>query len=285
MGVGAGIAAAAGIGAVGSIASGVIGGNAAKDAANTQAQAARDASATTMAMFNKTQSNLQPFIGTGTAASSELGYLLGLPGFESGYPGSADGTVPPGASITAGAAKGIGYGGLLNPLTDPSSLMKIPGYEFTLKQGLQAAQNGFAAQGLGSSGSAIKGAANYAEGLAGTTYWNNINNLYSLFAGPAAIGANAAGGLASASTATSGQLAGLTTGAGAAQAAGTVGAANALTGGLGGVGSAASQGLLLNALFGQNAGMFAGSPSQAAALAVPAVSSFPGIANDILFGG
>jgi hypothetical protein len=54
-------------------------------------------------------------------------------------------------------------------------LEATPGYQFTLQQGLKAVQNSAAARGLGSSGMAQRGAAEYTTGLADTT-WQNVYN-------------------------------------------------------------------------------------------------------------
>ena len=61
-----------------------------------------------------------------------------------------------------------------NPST---GLARMPGYQFTLDQGLKSTQNGFAARGLGTSGAALKGAAQYATGLANQTYGDQFNRL------------------------------------------------------------------------------------------------------------
>lgn len=57
-----------------------------------------------------------------------------------------------------------------------SELQKTPGYQFNLTQGLKAVQNSAAARGLGVSGAAQKGAANFATGLADSTYQNQFAN-------------------------------------------------------------------------------------------------------------
>lgn len=128
---------------------------------------------------------LDPYADAGAAALAQLNNLLGL-GTE-------------------------GTDGIL------SSLQKTPGYQFALTQGLQATQNGYAAKGLAVSGAAQKGAADYAEGLAGTTYQDMVTDYYNL--------------TQTGEAATAGQ-ANLLTGAGTAEAAGTVGAANATTSGI-----------------------------------------------------
>lgn len=211
---------AGGLGAAGSVASGVIGSNAAESAANTQATAAANALALQKSEFQTTQNNLQPFISTGASALPALSALAG---------GSGS------AAIT-------------------SELSQLPGYQFQLNQGEKATQNSYAAQGLGQSGAALKGSADYAEGLAGTSYQNLFNNIYNT----ATLGSNAATGLGTlALGSANSQTNALTSGA-AAQAAGTIGSANAtsnaLTAGIGGVNTSA---LVLGL---NNAGMF-GTPA------------------------
>jgi hypothetical protein len=155
-----------------------------------------------------------------------------------------------------------------NPLTAPltapfqptmAQLAATPGYQFTLGQGLQATQNAYAAQGLGTSGPALKGAANYAEGLAATTYQQQFQNYLQqnqqianilgaqVQQGQAAAAGTGAGALTTGSTAGQSLLA-----AGTAQAAGTVGVANALTGATSTLGNAG----LLYALTGGAPGIF-----------------------------
>lgn len=63
----------------------------------------------------------------------------------------------------------------LDELTAPIELSQqwlegTPGYKFIRDQGLKATQNAAAARGLGVSGAALKGAANFATGLADNTY-------------------------------------------------------------------------------------------------------------------
>lgn len=194
MGIGAALAASA----AASIGSGLIGASAAKSAAKTQQTAAEEALTQQQATTEKVLGLEQPFVDVGKAAIPQLENLLGIgPGGQAGI---------------------------------QSALAATPGYQFTLTQGLQAAQSGFASQGLARSGPAIKGAVQYAEGLAGTTYEQRLQDYYNTVAGGSTaasnFGAAALGGQAAANQ--------LTVGAGQAGAAGTVGAANALTGGLSG---------------------------------------------------
>lgn len=82
-------------------------------------------------------------------------------------------------------------------MTDPSQmqatalqqLQSSPGYQFTLQQGLQGVDRSSAARGLLNSGAAVKGATDYASGLAQQTYNNRVSQL----AGMAGAGQTAAG--------------------------------------------------------------------------------------------
>ena len=55
---------------------------------------------------------------------------------------------------------------------NPTDLENDPGYQFRLAQGMKAIGNSTAARGLGGSGLALKGAADYSQQLAGTEYQN-----------------------------------------------------------------------------------------------------------------
>ncbi len=81
---------------------------------------------------------------------------------------------------------------------DQAALEQTPGYQFTRTQGLKATQNAAAARGLGASGAALKGAANFATGLADQTYKTqfdiantNQTNAYNRLAGLINTGENA----------------------------------------------------------------------------------------------
>src|SRR5665213_2544363 len=224
-----------GLSAAGGIASAVIGGGAAKSAAKTQATAAKTAADATMTMYDSNKSLLSPFVSTGANALGGMANLLG------------EGT---------GGTAGI-----------MDQLQKMPGYQFQLQQGLQATQNGYAAQGLGQSGAALKGAANYAEGLAGTSY----QSLYANQLAAAGLGAHAAESLATTGANAQSSANALNTSGAAATAAGTVGSANALTGGINAATSGIGNSALLMAL--QNSGMFgavgAGGVSPVSSSAIP----------------
>lgn len=170
--------------------------NAATQAASTQAQAASEASQNQVNMFNAIKAQLAPFVGIGTGALTELSNVSpGVPGATGGLVdanGNPTGFIQQTSNIGNALASSPAFGinGLLptsgdnlnlSALTQPfnptmADLENTPGYKFTLNQGLQAVQNGYAAQGLGTSGAALKGAAQYASGLASTTYNQQLQN-------------------------------------------------------------------------------------------------------------
>ena len=249
------VLAAAGVAAAGSIAGSAISGGAAKSAANTQADAASQAEQQQAALQQQLIARSQPFVDQGA------GKVAGLD-----------------ASTNALLAQlGLGPGGTgQGPLNKPfnptmADLQATPGYQFSLDQGLKATQNGYAAQGLGSSGAAQKGATSFAEGLAGTTFQNQFQNYlaqqlqqYNLLSGgigqqfnQVGLGANTAVGSGSALVGGQSAISNLLVGQGNALAAGTVGVANAASAGLGGLG----QNALLGALFAnQNPSGLGGNP-------------------------
>lgn len=237
----ASIALAIGASAVGSVASGVIGSNAATSAAKTQAQAAEQGQAIQEQELQSIQANLSPWVTGGQGA---LGQLLNLTG-------SGPGGNPLTAPLTA----------KFNPTM--GQLAQTPGYQFTLQQGLESTQNSYAGAGLASSGAAQKGATNYAEGLAGTTFQQQFQNylsqnqqIYNMLAGISGTGANAAAISGQQGLQGTSNITNLLTGGAASTAAGQIGSANAITGAIGGVGSAGTNAALLYAL--NSAGLFGG---------------------------
>lgn len=147
---------------------------------------------------------------------------------------------------------GIGGGGanLMSTFAPTmEQLEKTPGYQFSLSQGTKAAQNAAAARGLGSSGNAIQAGVDYATGLAGTTFQQQLENYmkqnqqaYNMLYGPSQLGASAAGGIANAATGAATGIGNALTGAGTALGQGIMGAGNAAAQGtnalFSGVGSA-----------------------------------------------
>lgn len=196
-----------GIGAaIGGIASGI----GALSASGSQQDAASDASNQQMAMFQQMRSDLAPYMKTGGYANDELNSLLGL---------------GPGGDPSKSA--------LLNgPQMTEAQLQQTPGYQFNLKQGLESTQNSAAARGLASSGAALKGAANFATGLADSTYQNQFNNAvtnqtntFNRLMGLTQLGQNSAAGVGAAGIQTGANIGSNIIGAGNAAAAGINGAA------------------------------------------------------------
>lgn len=190
-----------------------------------------------LSTFDTNTAGLKPYIQAGIGGLDTAKNLLGL---------DASGMMPAGGPDMA----------RIN-----ATLAQTPGYAFTLDQGLKATQNSYAAQGLGSSGAALKGAATFATGLASQTYEQQLQNYLNL----AATGQSAsqtlaqlgvqntqaagefglAGGLAEAQALGSAGAASAagTLGAGQATAAGTLGSAQANALGILGSSSATASGI------------------------------------------
>lgn len=198
--VAAGVAAAAA--AVGGAA---ISADASRSAANKQKDAAYNASNVQQQMFNTIRGDLSPYNQFGQNALGPLNSLLGM------------------------------SGGSVDPATMQKALQNMPGYQFTLNQGLQSVQNSAAARGLGSSGAALRGAADYATGLAQSNYDRYYNQLMQA----AGLGENAASMTGQFGTQTAQSIGQNLIGAANAQAAGQIGQANAWGGALSNIGSMA----------------------------------------------
>jgi hypothetical protein len=194
-------AAIIGIGAaVGGIATAV----GASSAAHAQERAAQQATAAQQAQYNQTRNDLLPYQQAGQGAlnqlQSQMGYL----------------TTP------------------FNPTMD--QLEQTPGYQFNLRQGLKAVNNEMGARGLLNSGAVMKGASQYAQGLAENTYLDQFNvdqsnktNIYNRLMGTASLGDTAAGQTGQFGYMTAHDIAGNYIGAGNAAAAGYMGVANGLS--------------------------------------------------------
>lgn len=183
------------------------------NAASAQKQAANQANQTAQQFYGQSQQELQPYITGGQNAYGTLNQLLG-----------------------------VGSSG--DPSQMQSALENLPGYQFTLNQGLKSTQNSAAARGLADSGAALKGAATYATGLANTNYGNYVNQLQN----SANTGASAANALAGYGTQTAGNIGANTVGAGNASAAASnatgAGITNATNNSLGGYLYSLQNGLL-----------------------------------------
>lgn len=229
IGIGGALLGSSLLGGVTSLIGGGKGASAAEQAAADQAQAAEQATAVQEAEFQQVQNLLTPYVNYGTQV---------LPTIEA-MTGTAPGTSPATAPLTKPLQTQW-------PAWQPTmaQLAQTPGYQFTLGQGLLTTQSGYAAQGLGRSGSAMAGATQYAEGLASTTYNQQFNNylaqvsqqmsqtqlglqqnaqIYNMLTGQAQTGLQAAGALGGVGTQTAQAIGQNIQTAGAAQAAGAVG--------------------------------------------------------------
>lgn len=190
-------AAVSGAAMLGSAAIGAVGTNA---AANTAANAQKQAANTQLSMFNQTRQSLAPFVQTGTGALSQLANLWGI-----------------GPGGTAGGGP--------NAAAAMSQLTQFPGYQFGLSQGIQGLDRSAASRGLTLSGAQLKGAQQYGTDYAMQQAWqpyvSQLNTLSSLGENAAAMTGNAGAAAAQAAG-------GYQAGAGIAQAGGQVQTSNIL---------------------------------------------------------
>lgn len=122
-----------------SIIGGIVSSNAAKSAANTQADAADRAAQLQYEMYQQQREDLAPWRAAGQQGLNTLQSML-----------------------QAG----------------PGDFKASEGYQWTLGQGQQGIQNAMSAMGRNRSGSHLKAATSYAEGLASTEYDNFLKRWY-----------------------------------------------------------------------------------------------------------
>jgi hypothetical protein len=225
-----GLVAAAG--AVATVAGGVISSKGAKNAANVQAQAGRDAQAAQERMFERQIELQEPFRQTGITAQNEIMQLLGI----------------------GGDASADNYGKYSRDF-GMSDFEQDPGYAFRQSEGMKALERSASARGNLLSGSTMKGIQRFGQDMASQEYTNafnryqvnrsnQLNPLQSLMgAGQSATNAmtSAAGNFGTAS-------ANNIMNTGAARASGYVGPANALSGALSGVGKMAIEAPMASAM-------------------------------------
>ena len=192
---------------------GLVGADAAKSAAETQAQSAREANALLYKMYQEQKGLQEPFRGAGITAQNRLLDLLGL-------------------SQNRGA-EGFGKYGRDFSMSDFTA---DPGYAFRLAEGQKTLDRQAAARGGLISGGALKAATRYGQDMGSQEYQNAFNRyqtnranqlqpLGSLLTSGQAAASNQAAAAGNYGTQAGGNI----TGAGAASAAGQVGSANALT--------------------------------------------------------
>lgn len=196
------VAAATVVGAVGG---GLIAAGGAKSAANTQAQAARDAAAAQERMFEKQIELQEPFRQGGMTAQNRLLMLLGLDP-NAGKPARPSGPqrfqTPYGAfDIPNVMARDGAPGGLTVDTRSPDfgryardfgmqDFEADPGYAFRLSEGQKALERSAAARGGLQSGSALKAATRFGQDMGSQEYanafsryqTNRTNQLNPLFA-------------------------------------------------------------------------------------------------------
>lgn len=195
----------------------------ASKAADAQSAAAANANQTLRDQYQQNSALLNPWISGGQNAFDTVNYLTGVNGqAPAGYNGGLGGQ----GTLTKGFAPTL------------EQLQQTPGYQFTLDQGLKSTQNSYASKGLASSGAAMKGAADYASGLASNTYqqqfqnyWQQNQNIYNMLTGQSAQGQQAASSLAGQGTQLAGAQSQNTIGAGNAQAASDIAMGNAFASG------------------------------------------------------
>ena len=200
------------IGGIANLIGGAIGSNSSKNAGNVLQAAGNTAATAIQGSAGNASSALQPYInsaqsGIGTAVTGAQGGInSAVTGAQGGIGSAVTGAQGGiGGAVQSGLAGGntflqglspyqqvgasgasqlnslLAPGGSINTALNtnfafnPSDMQNDPGYQFQLKQGLQAGQNQMTAAGLGNSGAAAKGATSYATGLAGT-YFNNAYN-------------------------------------------------------------------------------------------------------------
>jgi hypothetical protein len=210
IGTGTAIAIGAGAGLLGAKMSG----DAARDAARTQADAAGAAAAQERAMYEQSRADLAPYRETGYTALKDI-----------------EGMKP-----------------FLTAQFGPDQFAQYldPSMAFRQRLGTQATERMANVGGGALSGNTLRALTDYGQGLASTEYGSAFDrfqkertNIYNTLANIAGMGQQSVNTGVNAGQNLASQLTGLTTGAGAAQAAGTVGAANAYSGALGNVGNMA----------------------------------------------
>jgi hypothetical protein len=211
--------------------------------AQAQADAAKQAAANQMSMFNTINNQLAPQRGAGYASLNQIRSML--PGQYTTYGETGQPT---------GTAQGNDY---LTHQFGPQDLYAglAPNYNFMLGQGQQAQQRAANVGGGLIGGNALRGLEDYTQNYAQNAYQNAFGNyqtqrtgIYNTLAGIAGIAQNATNTSANAGQNAVNATSQLGVGSAAAQAAGLQGVANAASGGL----QNYQQNQVLQAILGQN---------------------------------
>lgn len=207
------IAAAAGIGALGSLGAGAMMSSASSSAAQAQEAAAMSANQLQWKMFEQNQANMQPWLTQGTAAENILG-------------------------------QGVLPGGQFSKFT-LKDFQSNPGYQFQKQEGINALGASGAASGNYGSGNMGVALQNWGQNVANQDYNNAYSqwqDSYNRLAGVAGTGQVASQNLGALGSNAATAIGANTIGAGNAAAAGMIGSANAWSNALRGMNNTAMGG-------------------------------------------
>lgn len=200
--------------------SSVMGSQASKSAAKTQANAAREATDAQERMFERQVELQEPFREAGLSGQNRLLELLGI-----------------GGNRAAGD-----YGRYASAEFTPKQFSEYqdPGYAFRMSEGIKALDRSAASRGNLMSGAQLKGINQYGQDLASQEYQNAFNryqttrtNTLNPFASLSGVAQSASNTMGTAAGNFGTQMGANIIGAGNAAAAGQVGAANAINQGVG----------------------------------------------------
>ncbi len=190
-----GLAAAIGVGAVASVAGGVIASGGAKSAANASAAASDRASQVQQQIYGENKQLIQPFVNTGTAAMGNINALLGITPTQA--PTQTGTTASPVVgNHSLGTLFNAPQPGQQNAATTPTSgtintaqptqptaqqafdtYRNSTGYQFRVGEGMNAINSGYAGAGTLQSGAAMRAINDYGQGMASQEFGNYLNAL------------------------------------------------------------------------------------------------------------
>jgi hypothetical protein len=212
--------AAAVVGGVGAIAGGLMGADAARDSAETQLQASREATALQREIYNQNRADTQQWRDAGGRALTQMED----PSFNKSF--------------------------------SMADFQADPGYAFRLQEGQKALERSAAARGGLMSGGTMKALTGYGQGMASQEYQSAYNRFtgeqdrrFNRLSTLAGFGQNAVSQTGQAGQNFAQQAGQNIMAGGAAQAGGQMGAANAIAGGIGGAANNWMQYQMMNRAF------------------------------------
>jgi len=195
--------------------SGYLGNRAAGKAADAQERAAQLAQQENARQYDLTRADMSPYRDIGKASLGQLGYGMGLPGYDTG----------------------TGKQGSLTKNFSLADFVKDPGYDFRMSEGLKGVENSGSARGMQLSGATLKALNQYGQNLASNEYQNAYNryntdqgNQFNRLSGIAGTGQTATSQLGQLGGQMASNNANLIAAGGNARAAGIMGQSNAYTG-------------------------------------------------------